>query len=430
MKAESSGTPLETQLRNCSAPVWIQLGQAFDGENVNKDFHLVYSEREILYAGEQTPPAELVKSGQQDADLLLPNHTVMPGLIEAHAHLFLAGAERDPSVRAETLKLDAEILLAQAEARLPRLLRAGIIAVRDAGDKDGVGLALQARYRSNRGVPMPYVDSPGPAIHHKGRYGKFMGEDMEALGGMEAAVADRVQRGAYRIKLLATGIINFEKGAVTTQPQMSAEELVAAATAAKGYGKQTMVHCSGHSGADNCIAAKVDTIEHGFFMDRDQLAQMRDRNMAWVPTFAPVQFQLDAPECIGWSSQVCANLRRIIDAHSRLLQAAAELGVCVIAGSDAGSHGVPHAHGFFDELEQMERAGYPTLSILQSATSRSVERLGFDQAMGRLKKGYLPRFILSDRPLLDSVRHLRSGATVVFDGHIFSGGDDAGQPGM
>ncbi len=430
MKLEPSCPPLATQLRNCVAPVWIRLGQAFDGEQRHKNFHLVYSEREILYAGVQTPPTELVKSGQKRADLTLPDHTVMPGLIEAHAHLFLAGAERDPSVRAETLKLDAQSLLAQAEARLPRLLRAGIIAVRDAGDKDSVGLALQARYRGNRGMPMPYVDSPGPAIHHKGRYGKFMGEDLEALGGIEAAVADRIQRGAYRIKLLATGIINFEKGAVTTQPQMSAEELLVAAVAAKGHGKQTMVHCSGHAGVDNCIAAEVDTLEHGFFMDRDQLAQMRDRNIAWVPTFAPVQFQLDTPECIGWSPKACSNLRRIIDAHARLLQTAAELGVCVIAGSDAGSHGVPHAHGFFDELEQMERAGYPTLSILQSATSRSAERLGFDQAMGRLKKGYLPRFILSDQALLSSVRHLRSTATVVFDGHIFSEGDDPGQPGM
>lgn len=429
MKADGFSKPLDQQLTSSGDPVWIQVGKAFDGEKVHSNFHLVYTDREILHADSRPPATDILAPGQTHPAQVLPEHTVLPGLIEAHAHLFLEGGESNPDARAQTLQLDAEALLKQAEARLPRLLRAGIVAVRDAGDKDGVGLALQTRYRSGNTV-MPYLDSPGPAIHHKGRYGKFMGEDLEALGGMESAVADRVQRGAFRIKLLATGIINFEKGAVTAKPQMPADELIAAVAAAKHHGKQTMVHCSGHPGVDNCIAAAVDTVEHGFFMDRDQLMQLRDRNMAWVPTFAPVQFQLDAPECIGWSQQVCDNLQRIVDAHARLLQDAKSLGVCVIAGSDAGSHGVPHAHGFFDELEQMERAGYPTLDILRSATARSAERLGFDQPMGRLQKGCLPRFILSDSDPLDSVCHLRAPSTVVFDGNVFSGGDSADQPGM
>ena len=56
---------------------------------------------------------------------------------------------------------------------------------------------------------------------------------------------------------------------------------------------QFWVHCSGNDGVANCIAARVDTIEHGYFIDDNQLAQLRDLDLAWVPTFAPVQYQVD-----------------------------------------------------------------------------------------------------------------------------------------
>lgn len=430
MHPDLSDSTVSGKLRAGPNPVWLRLGSAFDGEMVQRDFHLVYSNTSILHAACSKPTADILAQGQSQPNLHLPNHCVLPGLIEAHAHLFLEGGECDPQTRAANLQLPAETLLQQAQPRLQRLLKSGIIAVRDAGDKVGVGLALQAQYRTPESPSMPYIDSPGAAIHHKGRYGKFMGEDLESLGGIDAAVKDRVRRGAFRIKLLATGIINFEKGAVTAKPQMSAAELREAVDVADALGKQTMVHCSGHAGAENCIAAGIDTLEHGFFMDVEQLARMRDRNMAWVPTFAPVQFQLDEPQHIGWNQHVCENLKRILDAHAKLLQSAADMDVCVIAGSDAGSHGVPHAHGFFRELELMELAGYPTLSVLRASTARSAERLGFDQPMGYLRKGFLPRFIISDRPVLESVRHLRETSTVVFDGAVYSGGDDAGQTGM
>lgn len=429
-KIDPAISPAIHSLTSQGRAVWIRVGTAFDGEQVHDNFHLVYNDRAFLHAGTQLPEASLLRPGQRAPDLRLPEHTVLPGLIEGHAHLFLEGGERDPDARAETLQFDGEHLLQDAEKRLLRLLRCGVVAVRDAGDKDGVGLALQARYRSRERPPMPYVDSPGAAIHHQGRYGRFMGKALEESGDMEGAVDDRVAMGAHRIKLLATGIINFEKGTVTAKPQMPAEELIEAVRAARKHGKQTMVHCSGHSGVDNCIAAAVNTLEHGFFMDRDQLSQLRDRNMAWVPTFAPVQFQVDHPECIGWSSQVCTNLQKIVDAHAALLCQAVELDVHVVAGSDAGSHGVPHGHGFFDELEHMERAGFPTLSVLRSATARSNDCLGFVEPMGRLQEGFRPRFILNDQPVLRSVRNLRSGSTVVFDGQVFTGGDDPAQPGM
>jgi imidazolonepropionase-like amidohydrolase len=211
---------------------------------------------------------------------------------------------------------------------------------------------------------------------------------------------------------------------------MSVDELTRAVTAAHTLGRETMIHCSGNDGVQNCIAARVDTIEHGFFIDRDQLARLRDLNIAWIPTFAPVHFQWEHGTALGWSELVRSNLRRILDDHAARLREAGELGVRIIAGSDAGSHGVPHGYGFFTELEIMEAAGLSTLQVLRSATGASAGRLGLREDQGRLRIGARSRFLLTDAQVLQSVRHLRQPLTVVFDHAVFSGGDVSTKPGL
>lgn len=409
--------------------IWLKVGRLFDGHQSRGACHLVLDRQAILHVGSAPPPL-LVRPGQISPDLDLPAHTLLPGLIEAHAHLFLEGGELDPTRRASYLKLPREELLARAEPRLERLLRLGIVAVRDAGDRDGIGLALQRRNESAPRGAMPHIESPGAAIHHQGRYGSFMATPLEAQGGIEAAVAARVAEGARHIKLLATGIINFEKGTVTAKPQMPSEELLRAVAAARSHGRQTMVHCSGNDGVANCIAARVDTIEHGYFIDRNQLARLRDLDIAWVPTFAPVQFQVDHADSLGWSSTVRDNLHRILDDHAARLCEAARLGVKIIAGSDAGSHGVAHGHGFLKELELMEQAGLSAERVLRSATGESSDRLHLAEPSGRLAPGKRARFLLTNAPVLDSVRHLRAPSIVFFDGAVFTGGDDASRPGL
>ena len=416
--------------RSSRDPVWLRVGTLFDGDAEIPHGHLVFDGTHIIHAGSSLPDPEDIRAGQTSPDLDLPGYTALPGLTEAHAHFFLEGGEEDPARRAAYLKQGDADLLAQAESRLARLLRLGLIAVREAGDRNGVGLALQRRYRSAAPGIMPYVDSPGAALHHQGRYGTFMGRPIEDHHDIESAVAARVAEGVHRIKLLATGIINFEKGAVTAPPQMPVEELSRAVRTARQYGRQTMIHCSGHDGVANCIAARVDTIEHGFFIDDAQLAQLRDLDIAWIPTFAPVQFQVDKAEQLGWSNVVRGNLQRILDAHAASVARAGSLGVRIIAGSDAGSHGVAHGHGFLWELELMERAGLSTRHVLRSATLASASRLGFGELFGGLHPGMKARFLLTPAPVMSGIRHLRTSLTTVFDGAVYTGGDDPAVPGL
>jgi imidazolonepropionase-like amidohydrolase len=410
-------------------PVWIQVGTLFDGEQVWRDAHVVYDHCRIRWLGTRSPDADEVRPQQRAPDVVLPDHLVLPGLVEAHAHFFLEGGEENPARRAEYLQQGDETLRAKAQRRLERLLRLGVTAVRDAGDANRVGLGLAARYRSpDRGL-MPLVESPGAALHHQGRYGAFMGRPIEAYDSIETAVAARIADGAQHLKLLATGIINFEKGAVTAKPQMGPEELTRAVQAAHAHGRQVMVHCSGADGVENCLAARVDTIEHGFFITDEQLARLRDLDVAWVPTFAPVQYQLDHATELGWSETVQGHLRRILDEHAARLRRANELGVRVIAGSDAGSHGVPHGHGLQWELELMAAAGLSPRAVLHSATGAAA-RLQLTEPVGALRTGSPARFILTPAPVLEDIRQLRVAPWVVFDGTVLTGGDDPREPGL
>jgi imidazolonepropionase-like amidohydrolase len=442
--------------------VWLRVGTLIDGVSTKplRNASLVYSREQIHFVGEENalPPPELLSAGQRGPDLDLPDHTLLPGLIEAHAHLFLEGGELNLDKRSAYLKQTPETLLRAATARLEKLVRLGIIAVRDAGDKDGVGLALSKLYasRSSRREEapisksairnpqsaidqslltsaatsplMPYIDSPGAAIHHRGRYGSFMAEPIENVASPRACVEARVKAGADRIKLIPTGIINFKAGAVTTEPQMSTGEVSEIVEAAKSFGKQTFAHASGDDGIGRAIDGGVDSIEHGFFIRDDQLAQLRDRQIAWVPTFAPVQEQVDHADVMGWDERVVSNLKRILEQHAARLVKAHELGVQIIAGSDAGSVGVGHGLGFLHELELMERAGLSPLAVLNAATGAGSNRLAFKEKFGQIQPGFQSRFILTRHAPLERISHLRKQKCVVFDGAVLAGDEtvDAG----
>ena len=408
-----------------SQRVWLRVGTLIDGAASVplRDAHIVYDRHQILHVGENPPPRAVLESEQQSPDAVLPQHTLLPGLIDSHTHLFLEGGELDPAKRSAYVKQSPAQLLALAVPRLEKVLRLGVVGCRDAGDKDGVGLALSRLCASRGGAALPYLDSPGAAIHHRGRYGSFMAEPIENFPSPDACVEARIRAGADRIKLIPTGIIDFKKGAVTSEPQMTAEEIAALVAAAKAHGRQTLAHASGDTGIDHTIDGGVDTIEHGYFLRDDQLARMRDRNIAWVPTFAPVQRQLDHADRMGHDSTVVTHLHRILDRHAAGLLKAHQLGVTILAGSDAGSCGVAHGLGLLYEMERMEHAGLSPLTVLHAATGAPSQRLAFKLPFGQVRPGFRSRFLLTEYSPLESVANLQRSKTIVFDGDVLGAGE-------
>jgi imidazolonepropionase-like amidohydrolase len=230
--------------------------------------------------------------------------------------------------------------------------------------------------------------------------------------------------------LLVSGIINFKVGQVTTPPQMSTEEVREIVAAAKEHGRQTFAHASGTEGVEHSIEGGVNTVEHGFFITEEQLKKMRDRGIAWVPTFAPVQLQIDRAQELGWSDEIVGHLKRIIDSHRNMLRRAHEIGVTVVAGSDAGSCGVPHGLGLLQELHQMEQAGLPSIAVINAATGVSAAALAFPEPIGRIAPGCRARFILTRHDPLATVANLQKSKTILFDGRAVHCGDQPDTDGL
>jgi imidazolonepropionase-like amidohydrolase len=149
-----------------------------------------------------------------------------------------------------------------------------------------------------------------------------------------------------------------------------------------------------------------------------------------VPTFAPVQKQVDHATIMGWSDEVISNLQRILDGHATSLVRAHEMGVTIIAGSDAGSYGVAHGVDFIYELELMERAGLSPIAVINAATGNSAGRLGYQEEFGRIEPGGLSRFIVADDSPRDGLSNLRKPKLVVFDGLAISNTPDDNLSGL
>jgi len=422
--------PAATKTRS----VWLKVGTLIDGENIRplRNGHIVYDSSSILHVGDgqHPPPRNVVSPGQAKPDLDLPEFFLLPGLVEAHAHLFLEGGELDAEKRAANLKQPHTQLLEAAGRRLEKLILFGIAGVRDAGDKMGVGLSLSKLYESAARPLMPYIESPGAAINHRGGYGTFMSEPLENFRSPQECVLTRVNEGAAKVKLIVSDVIDFRSGVVVKEPQMSSNEVANFSAAAKKLGRQTFAHATGDRGIENAVEGGVDSVEHGFFVRDDQLERMRDRQIAWTPTFSPVQKQIDLAGIMGWDDKTEASLRKIVDQHSSSLLKARALGVTIIAGSDAGAIGVPHGFGLIDELRLMEAAGLSSLEVLLSATGNSSHRLDFKENFGLIKPGYLSRFILTRFSPLESVANLRKEKYVIFDGRVYENKEPINPDGM
>ncbi|MBT4138867.1 MAG: amidohydrolase family protein, partial [Candidatus Latescibacteria bacterium] len=397
-----------------SAPSpWLCVGKLIDGSLSSPidNAHVVFDHNVIHYVGQNEPPQTLLQE-QTEPNATLPNHTLLPGLIEGHAHLFLEGAELDFKKRKSYQSQSSETLQEHARNRLTKILQTGVVAMRDGGDNDYVGLNL----KSERNGQAPNITSPGAAIYHQGRYGSFIGSPIEDHPTPEDCVAARIEDGADHIKVVPTGIINFKKGQVTKAPQMSAEEIRTFVIAAQKHNKHVMAHASGAEGIENAIQGGVNTIEHGFFVTSEQLAKMRDQHIAWVPTFVPVQIQVDEADKMGWSKKIVANLQKILDDHAIRLQEADKMGVTIIAGSDAGSCGVAHGLGLLYELELMEQAGLPSHKNVHAVTGASNAHFTFNEKIGFIKPEHKPRMILTQHDPTQTISNLKKEKWVIADG--------------
>jgi imidazolonepropionase-like amidohydrolase len=342
----------------------ITVGAYFDGERLHERGPYVF----VLDGG----CIAAIAPGQEQDPIDAP--FLMPRLVDAHVHVFLDGRILEGEARKLHLLKDRDSLLATARENAAAAWEAGVALLRDAGDPHGINNALRGWLASD--LPGLRLRSSSAALHRPGRYGSFFGRAAAHDGDLLQAVRELAEH-ADQIKVVLTGPIDFATGAVKGPPQFDGAAARAIVEAARERGKTAFVHCNGIEGLEVAITARFDSIEHGYGIDEESLRRMAGEGIAWTPTLAPVAALRNlAPGVTGFSSNTLARLDIILARHAEAIARAAELGVTLLCGSDAGSQGVPHGSGLVDEMILMAASGAPMEAVLRAATEAPRERWG------------------------------------------------------
>lgn len=283
-----------------------------------------------------------------------------PAPLDAHLHLWLRG---------------------DAAGNLAACLAAGIAAVRDLGNPPKRPMPV-----GNPQEP-PLVVASGPGLCAAGPARTWLGIECSGPQSFAAAARERVRAGAAVLKVFATGLLDFDRPGEVEHPlAVSQEELSAVAAVAHGAGLKLSTHTSGEASVRACLAAGVDSIEHGFFLERATLQLLAASGASWSPTLAAVEVHAEDPEG-RHDAATKENLSRIAESQAASLRLAEELGVNLVLGTDAGSYGLPHGEAVFMEMESWLRAGLKPETVFQSATSSAAKAMGLDGELGVIAPG-------------------------------------------
>ena len=243
-------------------------------------------------------------------------------------HMILDGVEWRAAIARHAQTPDREWIkgiLASYQAQ-------GFTYLRDGGDRWGAGKAAR-ELAGEFGIT---YRTPLAPLCKKGHYGSFIGESWHDLRHFTDLVRQHRQQGADFIKIMISGLMDFDRFGVLTEDGLSPEEIQELIHIAHEEGFPVMAHANGARTVEAAAAAGVDSVEHGAYLDFDALCAMKEADTVWVPTLSTVgnlrgkgRFD-EAAVCAIWES-AAENVRRF-----------GSMGGKIAPGSDAGAWAVPH----------------------------------------------------------------------------------------
>ena len=219
--------------------------------------------------------------------------------------------------------------------------------------------------------------SAGRALTRKGGYGAFLGVAVSDRAELLAAARAEIGRGAATLKVIVSGVVDFVSGTVGL-PHFDRDDLRELVALARHAGVPVAAHANGAEAIGIAVAAGVDSVEHGILISEAELVAMAAAGTRWVPTLTPLHNLRGDPR---WP-----RLAEIFGRHLEAVARGRELGVILVAGSDAGSPGVPHG-SLHTEITLLRRAGLSPPELRRAATSAAAELLGLGDGYGRLEVG-------------------------------------------
>jgi imidazolonepropionase-like amidohydrolase len=376
---------------------------------------------EVLVEGDRIAEAGTAVTHPAGAETIdLGDRTLMPGLIDAHVHLFLHPGAEDLQTVEESVP--QRTILATLAARDD--LMAGFTAERDMGTEGAGSADTAVRNAIDQGL------IPGPRL-------RVSGNAVDILGGHEDAIKynpaqhvlpnatyannaeelvevirEQFKEGADFIKIYQTGHDSVRDGKLFTPYQYTEAELHVAVREAARVGSTVAVHATGEPGALYAARAGVVSIEHATELGEETMQLMHERHIFALPTFTIYEYFAEHAA----SPQAAARERWMIALHAREFRKQLAAGVPIAAGSDVG----PFPHGTqAREYTLMVKYGMTPLAALQAGLLNGAKLLGWEGRIGVLKSGYFADIVAVPGNPLEDIGAVEHVSFVMKGGVVF-----------
>jgi imidazolonepropionase-like amidohydrolase len=378
----------------------------------------VISPGEILVEGERISAVGSTVTHPANAQVIdLGDTTLLPGLIDAHVHLFLhPGAEDLQTVEESVPQRTVLAILAARDD-----VMAGFTAERDMGTEGAGSADTAVRDAINKGlIPGPRLRISGNAIdilgghedaNHFNPAQQVMSNATYANSADELVTAIRQQHkeGSDFVKMYETGPDSMRDGILHTPFQYSVAQLKAAIDETARFGTNVAVHATGEPGTLYAAQAGVASIDHATQLSDETMRLMKAKNIPAVPTFAIFEYFMNESE---------AGARRerpMFDYKVKEFKKQIAAGIPFAVGSDVG----PFPHGTqARELELMVKFGMKPLAVLQADMINGAKLLGWGGQIGELKSGYFADIIAVPGSPLEDITVVERVAFVMKDGAV------------
>ncbi len=386
-----------------------------------------------IKAGKMIKPAEILIQGDRIVEvgttvnhpngaevMVLGDRTLLPGLIDAHIHLFLHPGAEDLQTVQESVP--ERTIMATLAARDD--LMAGFTAERDMGTEGAGSADTAVRDAINDGrIPGPRLRISGNAVNILGGHEDAIGynpaqhvlSNADYANNAEELVAvmrQQFKEGADFIKIYETGADSVKDGKLSTPFQYTEAQLEAAVKEAARLGKHVAVHATGEPGTLYAAQAGVVTIDHADQLSDETMRLMKEKHIFAVPTFAIFEYFAEhaATPARG------AHERQILDLKIQEFKKQLAAGVPMAVGSDVG----PFPHGTqARELVLMVKYGLSPLAALQADLLNGAKALGWEGQIGSLESGYLADVIAVAGDPLQDISTLTDVSFVMKNGEVF-----------
>jgi len=402
---------------------YIQCGKIIDVTS-----GVVQTEMTIVVEGSSIVDIQngYVNGGSGDSVIFLKDKTVMPGLIDCHVHL---ESQYSKNVIVEGFTLTDADIAYRAAVYAKRTLMAGFTTVRDLG---GTGVNISLRKAVQQGlVEGPRIFTAGRAISASGGhmdesvgfrddvFNHKMGPDDGVADGRDElikAVRLQIKRGSDVIKIASTGgVLDLSENG--SGAEFTIDEIKAVVETAKDYGLRVACHAHGAEGIRRAILGGVTSIEHGTFMNEEDMELAKKYGTYLVPTIIAGKSVADSAKIPGYFPAVIA--RKAIEVGTQIQQnfgKAYKAGVKIAFGTDAGVY----AHGKnYLEFQYMVEAGMPPLEAIRAATVNAADLLGISEETGSITKGKLADIIAVDGDPTQDIRVMKNVCFVMKAGKIY-----------